>query len=94
MKRICTIMLGGFLAAICLSNAMAQQIDTRTRTLPQAGQSQGNGQYIRPARYVCLIKPPQSEKNVGLYSCPAAPGRVGETCRCPNTVGSGRLSQY
>ncbi|MCM2294535.1 hypothetical protein NAC44_19590 [Allorhizobium sp. BGMRC 0089] len=49
---------------------------------------------VRPTRYYCVIKPPPSEHDVAFYSCPKPPGRVGETCRCDNAVGSGRLRAY
>ncbi|MGV2127568.1 hypothetical protein ACQZ4Q_13445 [Agrobacterium vitis] len=64
------------------------QPDTINRNLPQQG---GN---VRPPRYVCIIKPPASDAGAGRYSCPASPGRVGESCRCANVVGSGKLRQY
>ncbi|ACM35699.1 MULTISPECIES: hypothetical protein [Rhizobium/Agrobacterium group] len=64
------------------------QPDTINRNIPQQG---GN---VRPPRYVCIIKPPASDAGAGRYSCPASPGRVGESCRCANAVGSGKLRQY
>lgn len=62
--------------------------NTTNRNIPAQGQG------VRPARYVCVIKPPASDKQAGRYSCPARAGRVGESCRCQNAVGSGRLVQY
>ena len=64
------------------------QPDVINRNLPAPGQG------MRPPRYVCIIRPPSSDAGAGRYSCPASPGRVGESCRCPNTVGSGKLRQY
>lgn len=64
------------------------QPDVINRNLPAPGQG------VRPPRYICIIKPPPSDAEAGRYSCPASPGRVGGSCRCPNTVGSGKLRQY
>ncbi|MCF1460293.1 hypothetical protein FS827_03065 [Agrobacterium vitis] len=69
------------------------QPDTINRNIPQQGGPQQGG-YVRPPRYVCIIKPPASDAGAGRYSCPASPGRVGESCRCANAVGSGKLRQY
>ncbi|MVA26010.1 hypothetical protein V6582_06635 [Agrobacterium vitis] len=69
------------------------QPDTINRNIPQQGGPQQGGN-IRPPRYVCIIKPPASDAGAGRYSCPASPGRVGESCRCANAVGSGKLRQY
>ncbi|MBF2717006.1 hypothetical protein [Agrobacterium vitis] len=64
------------------------QPDTINRNIPQQGSN------VRPPRYVCIIKPPASDAGAGRYSCPASAGRVGESCRCANAVGSGKLRQY
>ncbi|MVA57560.1 hypothetical protein [Agrobacterium vitis] len=69
------------------------QPDTINRNIPQQGGPQQGGN-VRPPRYVCIIKPPASDASAGRYSCPAGPGRVGESCRCANAVGSGKLRQY
>ncbi|BCH53471.1 hypothetical protein ACQZ61_10845 [Agrobacterium vitis] len=69
------------------------QPDTINRNIPQQGGPQQGGN-VRPPRYVCIIKPPASDAGAGRYSCPASPGRVGESCRCANAVGSGKLRQY
>lgn len=49
---------------------------------------------MRPQRFVCVIDPPDSAKADYKYSCPAKPGRVGGSCRCSGTVGSGTLLSY
>lgn len=41
-------------------------------------------------RYVCVV-PPQQSSQGGANVCRASEGRIGGTCRCPGTVGSGRL---
>jgi hypothetical protein len=42
-------------------------------------------------RYVCVVPPPQSSDRRRPYVCNADAGRIGERCRCPGTVGNGRL---
>ncbi|QLF69606.1 hypothetical protein FE840_008655 [Peteryoungia desertarenae] len=49
---------------------------------------------VRPQRYYCVIEPSAFDNPNGNYSCPARPGRVGGTCRCPNVTGSGTLYTY
>jgi hypothetical protein len=42
-------------------------------------------------RYVCVVPPPQSSDRRRPYVCNADAGRIGGRCRCPGTVGNGRL---
>ncbi|WP_154664831.1 hypothetical protein [Allorhizobium undicola] len=92
-----TISLG---AALPLASASATGLSSGSVELAQAQPNSTNrnipaeGQGVRPPRYVCIIKPPASDKQSGQYSCRRSSGRVGESCRCPNTVGTGKLMQY
>jgi IMP cyclohydrolase len=54
-------------------------------------QTHTNERPQRPQRYVCVVPPAQSDNRTRPYVCRANQGRVGETCRCGNVVGSGRL---
>ncbi|WP_429940891.1 hypothetical protein ACQY1G_11345 [Agrobacterium vitis] len=89
--------VNGYAAEGSFSKPLVQlaqaQPDTTNRNIPQQGGPQQGGN-VRPPRYVCIIKPPASDAGAGRYSCPASPGRVGESCRCANAVGSGKLRQY
>lgn len=43
---------------------------------------------VREQNYYCVI---EGNSDSGRNFCSARPGRVGETCRCPNMTGTGRL---
>ena len=45
----------------------------------------------RPARYVCVITPPDSARRNRPYVCPANEQRVGGRCRCAGVVGNGNV---
>ena len=45
----------------------------------------------RPARYVCVITPPDSARRDRPYVCPANEQRVGGRCRCAGVVGNGNV---
>ena len=45
----------------------------------------------RPARYVCVITPPDSARRDRPYICPVNQQRVGGRCRCPGVVGNGNV---
>lgn len=85
-------------AAANAGSFSAPEISVSQTTAPMSLiQYNGNSNTItndrpqRPQRYVCVVPPAQSDNRNRPYVCRANPGRVGETCRCSNVVGSGRL---
>ncbi|WP_288427850.1 hypothetical protein [uncultured Agrobacterium sp.] len=53
--------------------------------------SQNNNDRRRPARFVCVITPPESANRSRPYICPVQQGRVGGRCRCNGVVGNGNI---